>query len=432
MFDEVLESIIKNKIRDNFLYPFYEKYCISNLPGLILNLFNVNTKKKTSKPQGFHNKIEIKNPNKIVLFILDGFGLNQFQNYTKSRSFFDNFNKKGCVFPLTSIYPSQTTNAIATLNTGLTPQEHGLFEYFIYMKKPDMIINTLRFKPMNLDYKRTFKQKNYSPELLFNGKTIYEILNENDIKSFSHMYIRDAYSSCSKVFFKGSTIVPSLKSSDLIINLRKTIEKIKGPAYHFVHLGNLDTIAHHYGPQSEEYFTELSQITSLIKNNLINKIDDKYSRETLLILTSDHGELNVLPEKTTYLNKYPKIIKNLQCNQKGTPILPTGSPRDIFLHVKKEKLTETKQILTQNLKKKAEIMEMASAIKKELFGIGKINKKFLERAGNLLILPYDNETIWFEHFKGLKFGSIGHHGGLNQNEMLIPFMASKCCDLKDI
>ena len=84
------------------------------------------------------------------------------------------------------------------------------------------------------------------------------------------------------------------------------------------------------------------------------------------------------------------------------------------------------------MKKKAEIMETTSAIKKELFGIGKINKKFLERTGNLLILPYDNETIWFEHFKGLKFGSIGHHGGLNQNEMLIPFMASKCHDLKDI
>jgi hypothetical protein len=432
MFDEVLESIIENKIRDNFLYPFYEKYCISNLPSLILSLFNVNTEKKTLKPQGFHNKIEIKNINKIVLFILDGFGVNQFQNYAKSIRFFNNFNKKGYIFPLTSIYPSQTTNAIATLNTGLTPQEHGLFEYFIYMKKPDMIINTLRFEPMNLNYQNVFKQKNYSFELLFNGKTIYDILNENDIKSFSHMYIRDAYSSCSKVFFKGSTSVPSLKSSDLIINLRKTIEKINGPAYHFVHLGNLDTIAHHYGPQSEEYFTELSQIASLIKNSFINKIDKKSSKETLLILTSDHGVIDVIPEKTTYLNKYPKLIKNLQFSKRGTPILPTGSPRDIFLHVKKEKLTETKQILSQNLEKKAEIIETTTAIKKGLFGVGEISNKFSERAGNLLILPHDNETIWFEHFKGLKFGSIGHHGGLNQNEMLVPFMASKLCDLKDV
>ena len=122
-----------------------------------------------------------------------------------------------------------------------------------------------------------FRQKNYSSDLLYKGDTIYDILNKHDIKSFGHMYIRDAYSSCSKVFFKGSTIIPSLKSSDLIITLRKKIEKTKGPTYHFTHLGNLDTIAHEYGPQSEEYFTELSQIVSLLKNSFICKMDKKSS-----------------------------------------------------------------------------------------------------------------------------------------------------------
>jgi len=431
MFNEVLETIKKNKKQGTFFYPFYTKYCISNLPDLILHLFNIKTQMQATKIKGFHKKIEISNINKIVLFILDGLGLNQLLYHKKDRIFFDNFNKKGCFFPLTSIYPSQTTNAIATLNTGLTPQEHGLFEYFIYMKKPDMIINTLLFEPMNLDYKKFFRQKNYSSDLLYKGDTIYDILNKHEIKSFGHMYIRDAYSSCSKVFFKGSTIIPSLKSSDLIITLRKKIEKTKGPTYHFAHLGNLDTIAHQYGPQSEEYFTELSQIVSLLKNSFIYKMDKKSSKETLIIITSDHGGLGVLPDKTTYLNKYPELIRNLQLNKRGTPILPTGSPRDIFLHVKQEKLSETQKILTQSLGEKAEIMEITTAIKKGLFGIGNPSKEFLERVGNLLILPYDNETIWFEHFKGLKFGSIGHHGGLNENEMLVPFLGSKIYDLKN-
>ena len=432
MFNDILENIKQNKMNNSFFYPYYSKYCISNLPALILNLFNVNRKNRVSKSLGFHKEIEIKKTNKIVLFILDGFGLTQFQHYNQQTTFFDNFNKKGHVFPITSIYPSQTTNAIATLNTGLTPQEHALFEYFIYMKKPDMIINTLRFEPMNLDHMKTFRSENFSHDILYNGQTIYEILKGEGIQSYSHMYIRDAYSLCSKVFFKGSTITPSLKSSDLIINLRKTIEKTRGPAYYFVHLGNLDTIAHQYGPQSEEYFTELSQINSLIKNCLINKIDKKSSKDTLLVLTSDHGELDVHPEKTTYLNKYPKLMKNLQRNKRGSPIMPTGSPRDIFLHVKNEKILETKKFLTKNLGKKAKIMETNVALNRELFGIREVSDKFLERAGNLLILPYDKETIWFEHFKGLKFGSLGHHGGLNQNEMLVPFMASRLCDLKNI
>ena len=110
--------------------------------------------------------------------------------------------------------------------------------------------------------------------------------------------------------------------------------------------------------------------------------------------------------------------------------MPTGSPRDIFLHVKKEKLLDTQQFLIQNLGKKAKIMKTTTAIDRGLFGIGAVRKTFSERVGDLLILPHNNETIWFEHFKGVKFSSLGHHGGLNQNEMLVPFMFSKLGDLK--
>jgi hypothetical protein len=430
MFDEVFESILSQKTKNDFIYPFYEKYCISNIPALILDLFNIKQNKKPSNLPGLNNTITEKTVNKVILFILDGFGLTQFLQYRKKSDFFQSINKKGAVFPLTSIFPSQTTNALATLNTGLTPQEHGLFEYFLYLKKTDMIVNTLRFEPMFLENQEYFNKKGFDLDILFKGKTLHRKLRENSVKSFCHMYIRDAYSACSKLFCDGSTIIPSLKASDLIVNLRKTLEKTKGPAYFFVHLGNLDTIAHQYGPKSEEYYTELSLLISLLKNHLVNKIDNKTSRETLLLLTSDHGELDVIPEKTTYLNHFPELIKNLQCNKRGVPILPTGSPRDIFLHVKEERNFDTQQFLIQKIGKKAKIIKTTNAIKSGLFGIGKVKKEFSERVGDLLVLPYDNETIWFDHFKNRKFASIGHHGGLNQNEMLVPFMLTKLSDLK--
>jgi len=430
MYAEVLDSIQSRKTNNNFLYPFYEKYCISNIPSLILNLFNIQLKNKNSNIQGFNEFIPKQNVNKIILFILDGFGLNQFEKNRTKNDFFSTFNQKGVVFPLTSIFPSQTTNALATLNTGLTPQEHGLFEYLLYLKKTDMIINTLHFLPTTLSNQDSFIKKGFNPNILFKGKTLHHRLKENDVQTFSHMYIRDAYSACSKQLCAGSKIIPSLKASDLIINLRKTVEKVKGPAYFFVHLGNLDTIAHQYGPTSEEYSTELFQLISLLKKNLVNKIDNKTSKETLLLLTSDHGELEIIPKKTTYLNNFPEVLKNLQPNTQGIPISPTGSPRDIFLHLKQQKLLETQNFLEKKIGKKAKIIETSKALKEGLFGIGKVSKSFSERAGNLLILPYDNETIWFEHSKGRRFTLLGHHGGLNQNEMLVPFMASNICDLK--
>jgi hypothetical protein len=45
----------------------------------------------------------------------------------------------------------------------------------------------------------------------------------------------------------------------------------------------------------------------------------------------------------------------------------------------------------------------------------------IERTGNLMILPYGNETVWFENSKGVKITYLGQHGGLHEEEMLVPF-----------
>jgi hypothetical protein len=56
--------------------------------------------------------------------------------------------------------------------------------------------------------------------------------------------------------------------------------------------------------------------------------------------------------------------------------------------------------------------------------------QFLDRAGNLLILPYRNETVWFEHFPDIKYNPVGQHGGLNEEEMLVPLAVTKLNNLK--
>jgi hypothetical protein len=147
-------------------------------------------------------------------------------------------------------------------------------------------------------------------------------------------------------------------------------------------------------------------------------------------VTADHGGVNIVPEETTYLNRFPEITKNLQCGKGGKQILPTGSPRDVFLHVKDEKLTKTQQLLSQKIGHKAKVVETKEAIKDGLFGLGAATRDFLDRAGNLLILPYRNETVWFEHFADRKFNLLGQHGGLNEEEMMVPLAIAQLSNLK--
>ena len=422
---EGADSIRKQGEDGDFVYPRYEENCISNIPGAILDLFGVKNERKLPLEIGKGVDGEA---SKVVLFVLDGFGYNQFLRYYRENKFLANLAEKGEVLPLTSVFPSQTTNALTTLNTGLTPQEHGLFE--CYLKEVGMIVNTLRFEPLGSRRRNELLERGFNPSILYKGKTIQATLGEAGVKTFVHVYISDAYSACSKILFNGSTIVPSLKSSDLIVNLRKTLEKTEGPAYFFVHLGNLDTIAHEYGPNSYEYSTELSVISYLLSKELVQKINRKTAGETLLLVTADHGGVDIVPKDTTYLNGFPEVVENLQQGNGGKKILPTGSPRDVFLHVKEDKLTETQKLLTQKIGAKAQVVETKEAIKNGLFGLGDVGNEFFDRVGNLLILPYGNETVWFEHFKGRKFSLHGHHGGLNEDEMLVPLAVTQLSNLK--
>jgi predicted AlkP superfamily pyrophosphatase or phosphodiesterase len=412
---------------NSFTLPQYQNQCISNIPNLILRLLHAQNNSPSTLLDSHVKETDYEGINKIVLIVVDGFGFNQLLKHHKQNRFLTNLASNGDVSPITSVYPSQTTNALTTLNTGLTPQEHCVFEYFIYLKKVG-IVNTLRFERI-YSKKAKLTDEGFSPNLMFRGKTIHQTLREKGISTYTHMNTSNAFNACSKLIFKGSTVIPALKTSDLIVNLRKNLESADG-GYFFVHLDTLDTISHEYGAESNQYAAELSAITYLLQKELIEKISAQTAKETLLLITADHGIVNVNPQETIYLNPTQKPLTYRQIGKDRRRIHPTGSPRDIFLYIKEEKLAQTKERLTQQIGDKAQVLETEAAIKSGLFGVGKPSQEFIERAGNLLILPYKKENIWFTNPEGRKITFLGQHGGLSKEEMLVPFAVAKLCNLK--
>ena len=430
IFDGIVELIEKEKREGDFIYPFYEELCFSNIPSTILKFFGIKTERTTLPSKLYDKKIEMDGNDKLVFIIIDGFGFNQWLHYHKQHEFLAKLTKRGVVSPITTVFPSTTANAITTVNTGLTPQEHGLPEWFVYFREIDMIINTVHFKPLGSKRQDELLEMGVNPNILYDGNTIYQTLKKEDVKTFTFTNEAYAHSAYSKLIFKGSTIKPAINTSDLIVKLRKHLEKEKGPTYYYVYLGSLDSIEHEYGPHTEEYHAELSSISFLLEKELVEKVDKKTAKESLLIVTADHGQLNVNPRETIYLNRYHKLAKNFQKSPERKAILPTGSPRDVFLHVKPDKIQKIREFLSQKLGEKAEVMETEEAIERGLFGTGKPRDEFFDRVGNLLILPHKNHTIWYEHPKGRKFDLRGHHGGLNKEEMLVPFATAKLSTLK--
>lgn len=108
-------------------------------------------------------------------------------------------------------------------------------------------------------------------------------------------------------------------------------------------------------------------------------------------------------------------------NRKGELIVPCGSARDFFLHIEEDKVEEAMALLNKGLQEKAEVWLARDMIDQGYFGPS-ISKSFLERVGNVVILPYQNESVWW--YEKDKFGMRfrGHHGGLTKQEMEIPLL----------
>ena len=196
-------------------------------------------------------------------------------------------------------------------------------------------------------------------------------------------------------------------------------------AYFYVYWDAVDSIAHTYGPHTEQYLAELNGFFYLLQNEFIKNLEKNLAKDISILITADHGQLNVDPEQTIYLNQYSEVVDNFQVGPSGNKILPWGSPRDVFLAIKPEKLNEVFTFLTKILQGEATVMKTEKALEEGLFGQGDLHIKFKNRIGNILILPHGNSTIWYEHLKDEKFDLLGMHGGLSTDEMLVPFAVAK-------
>jgi len=201
--------------------------------------------------------------------------------------------------------------------------------------------------------------------------------------------------------------------------LHRALENAKGKNYFFLYYDKVDTISHDYGPGSEHVEAEVDMFLYTMEQ-FIPKMK---KAKTLFLFTADHGQSEVDPATTVYLNKtFPRLHKWIKTNQQGQLLAPGGSCRDQFLYIKEEALAEAQTVLSQGLQGKADVICTDEMIAQGYFG-SNVSDTFRARVGNLVILPYRYESVWW--YKKGKFEQkyYGHHGGLTPQEMEIPLLA---------
>jgi hypothetical protein len=255
------------------------------------------------------------------------------------------------------------------------------------------------------------------PSDVFPTRTLYRELQRAGVKSYI-FHSRDlAHSAVTRGLSDGATVISYKTLPEALVRLRDLLPKRTGPTYYFLYYSPIDAVSHDFGPASEHVDAEIDQFLVTLERTFLGVARDS---NALLMLTADHGQVEVNPKTTLYLNHAWREFKSFIAHgRQGNWLTPAGSPRDYFLHIKSELLDEAERSLSNLLTGKAMVVKTSALIQEGLFG-PQPQERFLNRVGNLVVLPYKDQSVYFYQRDTFENRFLGHHGGLTREEMEIP------------
>ncbi|MCI0553057.1 MAG: alkaline phosphatase family protein [Anaerolineae bacterium] len=352
----------------------------------------------------------------IVLFLVDAFGWRFFERF-QDATFIKRIAKHGKIEKLISQFPSTTAAHLTTIHTGWNVGQSGVYEWYYYEPQLDAIIAPLLFSFAGTKYREDLKSTGIHPSLLYPRGIFYPELKKMGVKPYV-FGIRDyTPSTYSNVVMAGAELWSFNTLSEALINLGLLLEQEKKRVYVHLYFDKIDSLCHEYGPTAPQTEAEIETFLLIMEHYFERILKGK--KRILFLMTADHGASEVDPNTTVYLNTEPRFMgfeKFIETNRREQLLVPAGSARDMFLYIKESMLDDAQAFLAKRLEDKADVVKTESLIADGYFG-AEVSPRFRERAGNLVILPYRYESVWWYEKDKFEQSFYGHHGGLTPQEM---------------
>ncbi|MFH1978698.1 MAG: alkaline phosphatase family protein [Candidatus Aenigmatarchaeota archaeon] len=410
---KIEDRILKGTKLEGFVTPSYKGFGLANTMPTISHLLGAKIKNQVIFSEDVFDYDAFKGINHIVFILLDGLGYTELKSEMKK----NDLNMKSLkedIVPITSICPSATTSAVTSLATGVTPQEHGIMGYKIYLKEFGLIASTLTLSPI-LGYV-DFMGLGIDPSAFLGIDTIYDHMKNNNIDTEVFLNRNYANTALSQMIYRDTKITPfedySKAFGQIADKVKKKSRKMK---FTYLYWDLIDSATHQYGTGSPE----ISELIKAVDRSLFEDFLDKVRNPgTLVIISADHGFVNVDHEKTFYFHDHDELTENLI-------VPPSGEDRFVYLFVKNGKLDEIKDYIKNNVKNTIAI-ESEKAIKLGLFGHNEPRIETIGRIGDLILIPKkDNIFTYAYSIEDILFRVKGYHGGLSRNEMLVPLICKR-------
>ncbi len=374
------------------LKPDYAGGSIVNLMSTLAMASGTSTPYTALESPHLHDLQESEN---IVLLIIDGLG----HNYLKAQgtNTFLHENVKG---HMTSIFLPSTGCAISTFLTGVAPQQHAITGWYVHLPEYGIVSRYLPFtnaidgNVLGGDIKHTIDVESILSRM---NRRTFTIMGKNIVNS---VYSRYMSGNATRIGYNGI--------DEFFEHISQSVAS-PGKSYVHAYWPEFDAIAHLLGVGSQEAYEHLHDFDQQFKA-FVDGIED-----TTLIVTSDHGFNDA---DSIYLHDHPKL--------QATLMLPLcGDTRTVFCYVRQSQVDNFTKYVDENLGEFCEMRKSLELIDEGWFGLGDISPRLTGRVGDYTLMM--NEGIaMMNSFPGFApFQLQGHHGGVSEDEMIVPLIVLK-------
>lgn len=360
------------------VFPDYTN-SILNLSSSILKHFGIESGQKTLKEV---DDILSKNPQHVVVILLDGMGMNILRKHLKKTDFF----RTNLLKEYSSVFPPTTTASTTTFLSCKSPIEHGWLGWDVYFEQEKKCV-TCFFNTL---------QGTHEPAAEYNIP--YKYLSfENIITKIN----KKGSGKADLIYPFGPN--PFRKLDDWISEIKRQCNQ-KEKTFTYAYWENPDGTLHKEGTESKNVHSIMLELNSKIEE-LCAELKD-----TVVFITADHGHIDM---KTEFIAEdYKDLAEMLE-------IPVCIEPRAASFYVKEKYKKDFPDLFNKYFGEKFVLFTKEEVFEKQIFGTGKPNEN-LTGIGDFVAAAVGDRILAWSRDNYPIFKS--HHAGMTVEEIEIPLI----------
>lgn len=348
----------------------------------------------------FPNTLDIQPADRACLLVVDGLGFELLRRHADAAPFLTSLSGE----PLTTGFPATTAASVSSIATGMAPGEHGLVGYTMALPGYDRALNTLTWSFYGLG-PRVDLRPELEPELFQPRPTLAERAAEAGLRID---YIGPAihhHSGLTRAVGRGARFHPAetldALESTLLMELAAPRALVYG--YH----PRLDAAGHVNGVRSQVWLDELVAVNSAVRT-----VAEKMPPHCVLVVTGDHGMVDLRPDERIDLADEPALAAGVQ--------VLAGEGRARYLRTAPGAAPDVVAAWRALLGDRMWVWSREEAIATGIFG-PKVSDRTRERIGDVVAAAHGQVGIFQRDVDPAQARFTGHHGSLTPAEQIVPF-----------